>query len=75
MEIWIWSSGHRNGSGFIAFRIGSKNLENVGLPQDPNLLKSKRFGIKVEYLIYLSAILFIVNMVFIQGFRRFRNNS
>ena len=45
--------------GLLAFKIGSKNLENVGLPPDLNLLKSKRFGIKVEYLIYLLAILFI----------------
>ena len=45
--------------GLLAFRIGSKNLENVGLPQDPNLLESKRLGIKFEYLIYLSAVLFI----------------
>ena len=45
--------------GLLAFRIGSKNLENVGLPQDPNLLESKQFGIKVEYLIYLSSILFV----------------
>ena len=40
--------------GLVAFKIGSKSLENIGLPPDPNLLKSKRFGIQVEYLIYLS---------------------
>ena len=34
--------------GLLAFRIGSKNLENVGLPQDPNLLEANSLVLRLN---------------------------
>ena len=45
---WIWSSGIGMVLGLLAFRIGSKNLENVGYLKTRIFLENKRFGIRLN---------------------------
>ena len=45
--------------GLLTFRMGAKNLENFGLPPNPAVLQQKFFGLKVEYIIYSSALIFV----------------